>query len=310
MAHIREIKKRIKVARNIQQITRAMAMVAAVRLRRAQERVMAVRPYIERLGTTLAHLAPAPSEGGHPLFTPRVPAMNVLLVPLSADKGLCGSYNTNIVRRTTATIAALPQAKVTLYPLGKKGYDYFRRTNASMSGHRQDLLRAPNIRQAAAVAQELSQLYLSGQYDEVRVIYNRFVSAAHQVVEVERFLPLTLPPVSNVFPHRPAEPAGLNAGHAGLPMGENTGEMPCPIIEPNVPAAVDALAQEWMRARMYHYFLEAAAGELGARRTAMDAATENASEIIAHQTLAMNRARQTAITMEILDIINGAEAMK
>jgi len=284
MAHIREIKKRIKVATNIQQITRAMAMVASVRLRRAQERVMAVRPYIERLGATLAHLAPASTQDGHPLFTPRQPVMNVLLVPISADKGLCGSYNTNIVRRTTAAIAALPQARMTLYPLGKKGYDYFRRVNAPMAGHRVDLLRAPNIRQAADVVQELSRLYLSGECDEVRVVYNRFVSAAHQVVEVERFLPFTLPPVS--------------------------GPAPCPIIEPNVPAAVDALAQEWIRARMYHYFLEAAAGELGARRTAMDAATENAGEIIAHQTLAMNRARQNAITMEILDIINGAEAMK
>ena len=114
MAHIREIKKRIKVATNIQQITRAMAMVATVRLRRAQERVMAVRPYIERLGATLAHLAPASTQDGHPLFTPRQPVMNVLLVPISADKGLCGSYNTNIVRRTTAAMAALPQAKVTL----------------------------------------------------------------------------------------------------------------------------------------------------------------------------------------------------
>jgi F-type H+-transporting ATPase subunit gamma len=284
MAHIREIKKRIKVAQNIQQITRAMGMVAAVRLRRAQERVIAVRPYIERLGATLARLAPAPEPGGPPLLTPRPLVMNVLIVPVTADKGLCGSYNTNIVRRTTATIAALPEAKATLYPLGKKGYDYFRRLNAPMAGFKVDLLRAPSLRQAADAAGELSHLYLSGQFDEVRVIYNRFVSAAHQVVEVDRFLPITLPPVG--------------------------GTAPCPIIEPNAPAAVDALAQEWIKARMYHYFLEASAGELGARRTAMDAATDNAGEIIATQTLALNRARQTAITMEILDIINGAEAMK
>jgi len=283
MAHIREIKKRIKVATNIQQITRAMAMVAAVRLRRAQDRVMAVRPYIERMGTLLSRMGPPVAEQ-NPLFTPRQRAMNVLIVPITADKGLCGSYNTNIIRRTTATTAAIPQAKALLYPLGRKGYDYFRRINAPMAGYKLDLLRAPSLRQAAAVAEDLSRRFLAGEFDEVRVIYNRFVSAAHQVVEVDRFLPLTPPPVS--------------------------GPALYPIIEPNAPAAVEALAQEWVKARMYHYFLEAAAGELGARRTAMDAATDNAGEIIATQTLAMNRARQTAITMEILDIINGAEAMK
>ena len=284
MAHIREIKKRIKVAQNIQQITRAMAMVAAVRLRRAQERLFAVRPYTERLGAMLSRMTQASPDDEHPLFTPREPVTKVLLVPITADKGLCGSYNTNIVRRTAAAMEDIAQARVTLYPLGRKGYDNFRRANTPMAGFRLDLLRSPILHDAEAVAQELTRLYLSGEYDEVRVIYNRFVSAAHQVVEVERYLPFTLPPVS--------------------------GEAAWPIVEPNPLAAVNALATEWARARMYHYFIEASAGELGARRTAMDAATDNAGEIIANQTLAMNRARQTAITMEILDIINGAEAMK
>jgi F-type H+-transporting ATPase subunit gamma len=284
MAHIREIKKRIKVAQNIQQITRAMAMVAAVRLRRAQERVTAVRPYTERLAALLSRMAPDPSEDPHPLFDPRQPVTKVLLVPITADKGLCGSYNSNIFRRTFATLAHLAQAGGTLYPLGKKGYDHFRRAKIPMGGFRLNLFRAPKFREAASVAQEMVRLFLSGEYDEVRVIYNRFVSAAHQVVEVERFLPISVP----------AAPDKELA----------------PITEPGRRAALEVLASEWLRARMYHYILEAAASELGARRTAMDAATDNAAEIIAHQTLAMNRARQTQITMEILDIVNGAEAMK
>jgi len=284
MAHIREIKKRIKVAQNIQQITRAMAMVAAVRLRRTQEKVFAARPYTERLAALLSNAAPDRTEESHPLFAPRSVVANVLLVPITADKGLCGSFNSNIVRRTAATIGQMPQAKVALYPLGKKGYDYFRRVNAPMAGYRLNLVRAPKLREAASVAQWLAESFLSGQYDEVHIVYNRFVSAAHQVVEVEKFLPISLPRAE-----------GREAG---------------PITEPSRRAALDALAEEWIKSRMYHYVLEASAGELGARRTAMDAATDNASEIIASQTLALNRARQNAITMEILDIINGAEAMK
>ncbi len=284
MANIREIKKRIKVAQKIQQVTRAMAMVASVRLRRAQDKALAVRPYVERMMAMLGRLAPEPSEAGsHPLFAPRDPVMRVLLVPLTADKGLCGSYNTNIIRRAAATIHAMPQAKVTLYPLGRKGYDYFRRIRAPIVKHRLDLTRMPTLRQASEVAKELIEMFLSGEYDEVRVVYSRFVSAAVQRVEVERYLPITLP----------AEAA-----------------VDRPIAEPSDSAALDALAGEWLKTRMCHYFREASAGELGARRTAMDAATDNASEIIAGQTLALNRARQTAITMEILDIINAAEGVK
>jgi F-type H+-transporting ATPase subunit gamma len=284
MAHIREIKKRIKVAQNIQQITRAMAMVAAVRLRRAQEKVVAVRAYTERLAALVSRMAPDPAEGEHPLFAPRRAAMNILLVPITADKGLCGSYNTNIVRRTVAAMGAMPQGRVTLFPVGKKGYDYFRRINAPMAGYRFNLVRSPKYREAVLAAQAMGEAFLSGRYDEVHIIYNRFVSAAHQVAEMERFLPISLP--------------RTEGGDGGV------------IMEPSRRALVDALAEEWMKARAYQYILEAAVGELGARQTAMDAATDNASEIIASQTLALNRARQNAITMEILDIVNGAEAMK
>lgn len=284
MAHIREIKKRIKVAQNIQQITRAMAMVATVRLRKAQERVTSVRPYTERLGALLRSMVPEGAEVIHPLMVRREPVTNVLLVPITADKGLCGSYNTNIVRRTMAMVSAMPQAKTTLFILGKKGYDQLRRTTIPIAGHQLNLLRTPNRREAAAIALKLAGHFLSREYDEIHVIYNRFVSAAVQVVEVERFLPISFQP---------------------SPRGQEL-----PITEPNLRAALDALTYEWLKARMYHYLVEAAASELGARRTAMDAATDNASEIIAQQTLALNRARQTAITMEILDIINGAEALK
>jgi F-type H+-transporting ATPase subunit gamma len=153
-----------------------------------------------------------------------------------------------------------------------------------MAGYRFNLVRSPKYREAVLAAQAMGEAFLSGRYDEVHIIYNRFVSAAHQVAEMERFLPISLP--------------RTEGGDGGV------------IMEPSRRALVDALAEEWMKARAYQYILEAAVGELGARQTAMDAATDNASEIIASQTLALNRARQNAITMEILDIVNGAEAMK
>ncbi|MDR1320054.1 MAG: F0F1 ATP synthase subunit gamma [Gracilibacteraceae bacterium] len=282
MAGVRDIRRRIRSVANMQQITKAMKMVAASKLRRAQEKVVASRPYAERLQAMLARLVASGGDLSHPLLDKR-PVKNIGYVLVSSDKGLCGGFNANLIRVAREELAAEDGAARSLIVVGQKGLEFFRRRSVDIRARFTGMGDSPDFASARRIAAQVTELYQNGALDEVYVIYAAFVSVLNQTPTVVKLLPV--------------EPAAESGA----------GEY---IIEPSPAVMLDLLLPGYIESRLFNALLESKASELGAKMTAMDSATENAKEMIDKLTLAMNRARQAAITTEITEIVGGAAALE
>jgi len=260
-----------------------MKMVAAAKLRRAQERVIAARPYTHKLADVLGRLA-AVEELQHPLLTAR-PVAKVAYVVVTGDRGLCGSYNINIVRRAIEAFQEEREGEPVIVAVGRKGRDFFRRRNYPIAEEHLGLGEEIEYARAKRIADGLMQAFRDGTVDRVVMVSAHFISALQQQVLVKQLLP-----VQAEIEERPA------AGDY--------------IFEPDVKAVVDVLIPNYVINQVYHSLIEAKASEHGARMTSMEAATNNACDMIERLTLLFNRARQDAITKEISEIVGGAEALK
>ncbi|MDR0965408.1 MAG: ATP synthase F1 subunit gamma [Myxococcales bacterium] len=289
MASLKAIRTRIRSIKSTQKITRAMKMVAAARLRRSQEAALAARPYERLMHEVLDSVATRVDLVRYPLFEQRA-IRRVELVAITSDRGLCGGFNGIIekkVRKLMQEAMACGQ-QVTLRIVGRKGTDYFRRREVPIRKSYTGLLSDLKFTAAKEIATELSQLFLSGEIDQVLLVYNEFVSAVSQRAVQRQLLPIVAPP-------------GLAA---------NGGASADYIYEPSASDILDDLLPRYTTNRIWEALIESLASENAARMTAMDAATKNASEMIDKLTLQMNRTRQAGITSELVEIVSGAEALK
>lgn len=292
MATLRDIKRRIASVTNIQQITKAMKMVAAARLRRAQENVISARPYSNKITQVLSDLMEMEADATNPLFIQRE-VKKVALVVVTSDKGMCGGFNMNIIKKVEELIAGdlrdcYLENNLSLYCVGKKCVDYFSKRNYKIESSYSNIFSGLKFEFAVKFVSELKQKYLSGEFDKVIIVYNEFKSVIQQKITEEQFLPV-----------KPFEKKNDSK--------ESFAEF---IYEPDKRTIVDKLVPRHLNAQMWKVLLESYAAELGARMTAMDMATENAKELINSLKITYNKERQSAITTEILEIVSGANALK
>ncbi|MFA5516791.1 MAG: ATP synthase F1 subunit gamma [Desulfuromonadales bacterium] len=288
MANLKDIKKRISSVKNTRQITKAMQMVSAAKLRRAQEAVVAARPYAAKMQEVLSSLALREDAEAHPLLQERGKG-RALVVLLTADRGLCGGFNGNISKATERFIRANEAQRegYDLLIIGRKGRDYLR-TRAGMEIVKvyENITGSINYSTASLLGQELVSWYEEGKYDAVYLVFNAFRSAIAQDITFTQLLP--------IVPKEVAE-------------GTHVTEF---LYEPNRAAVLDQILSKHIEVQIFRALLESVASELGARMSAMDSASKNASEMIGKLTLQYNRARQAAITKELMEIISGAESIK
>lgn len=285
MPSLKQIRRRIAGVRSTGQITRAMKMVAAAKLRRAQENMLRARPYAWKLREVIAHLAAHTGAEAHPLLAVREPR-RVGVVTVTSDRGLCGSFNINICRRTQVVLGEFSGRDVELITMGRKGYDFFKKRGVSIFHHFPGVFHDLNFAQASSIGGEITDQYIRGGFDRIYLVYNEFKNAVQQTVICEQLLP--------VEPH-----AELTAWRAGDY-----------IYEPGVHQVLDHLLPMHVNIQLWRVMLESYAAEQGARMTAMDNATKNAEELVQSLTLQFNKARQAAITKELLEIVGGAEGLK
>ncbi len=281
MANIRDIRRRITSAKNIQQITRAMKFVSAARLRKAQDRVIAARPYARQMVAVLNSLATRVPEQAHPLLAQRGDE-KIELVVITADRGLCGAYNTNIIRQALDFLIKHTDKQVELNILGKRGRDFFRRRSYAVRHEAIGVLARPTFSDAAAIARDLIEEFSKGEKDQVWLVYNEFKSVVQQRVIMEPILPIQR--LEN-----PDDNARLDYLYD---------EPPAEIFANLLPRHVEA--------QIFRALLEACASEQGARMAAMEAATNNAGEMIEGLTLHANKVRQAGITKELIEVVSGA----
>ncbi|MBL1212023.1 MAG: ATP synthase F1 subunit gamma [Ignavibacteriae bacterium] len=293
MATLRDIKARITGVKNTQQITKAMKMVSAARLRRAQENIIKARPYFRKISEVLDNLLSIEKNIDNPLFVEK-PVDKIAVIIVTSDRGLCGAFNTNVIRRTEALLdeeykEQLNNDNVTLYCVGKKCSDYFSKRNYNIAEKHIGIFSNLKFEFAAKLVNDLTMKFLNGEYDKVILVYNQFKSVMQQNLTVEQLLPL----------------------HPNEQKVDEEAEIQTEFIyEPDKPSIIDILVPKHLKAQMWRALLESYAAELGARMTAMDMATENASELIRSLKLTYNKERQAAITNEILEIVSGANALK
>jgi len=283
MPSLIDIRRRIRSVRNTQQITKAMKMVSAAKLRRAQDRVIAARPYASVLGRTLSNLVGAAASderlAANPLLARR-PEERVLLLLLTADRGLAGAFNSNLIKASQSFVEERAGAEIGFVLIGRKGRDFYRKQAARIVGEHVGLAARGEYRDAAAIAQDAIQRFRNREVDAVYLVNNEFKSIISQRLSANRLLPIGLPegkPVDYIFEQPAVE-----------------------ILEKMLPRYVET--------EIYRALLESAAAEHAARMTAMDAATSNAAEIIESLTLYLNRVRQASITKEIIEVVSGAAA--
>jgi F-type H+-transporting ATPase subunit gamma len=303
MPSLKAIRKRISSVKSTQKITRAMKMVAGARLARAQSRILALRPYAVKTQEVLASVvasyetpdgldgAAPEREPEHPLLAVR-PEKNVALVVLTSDRGLCGAFNTNINKAAERAWRERIQEgqTVSIYTVGRKGRDYMRRRGAPVAHEFTGIWENLDLAKATKIGRTVLPPLLSGDVDAIYLVYNEFKSAMTQRVVVERLLPIP----------RRAVAAEATPQETSLEY----------IYEPDKKALLERLLPMYVEISILRALLESMASELGARMTAMDSATKNAKEMIGSLTLVYNRARQAAITKELMEIIGGAEALK
>jgi len=289
MANLKEIKKRISSVKNTQQITKAMKMVSAAKLRKAQQAVLATRPYAEKMDAIIANLVPQAKDFSHPLLKER-PREKALILLLTADRGLCGGFNANISKAVEKFVRANPDnfQEIDIAIIGRKGNDYLkRRSGMRITKVYENITGDMNYHTAAMIAEELSAAYIEEKYDVVYLYYNTFRSVISQVITRIQLLPVVMPKAEEEF-------------YNGVEY----------IFEPGPKEVLGQLLSKNVEVQIFRAMLESRASEQGARMTSMDSATKNATEMIGKLTLMYNRARQAAITTELMEIISGAEAIK
>jgi len=286
MASLKVLRRRIRSVTSTQQITKAMEMVAAAKLRRAQARALATRPYAIKLAGMLENLAAVAREREVPLFAAREVKTTALVV-ITSDRGLCGSYNTNLFRATDERLREAVTGSLALIVVGRKGRDYFKRRGSPVLATFTDLGADASVGAARRVTGDLLRRFESSEVDKVEILYTRFFSALRRQVTCETFLPI-----------------------GATPSAEDPSAAGDVILEPGLEAIFEALLPRFADARMLAALADSRASEEGARMTAMGAATKNAGELLDALVLQRNRLRQLMITREILDIVGGAEALR
>ena len=285
MPSLIDIRRRVRSIRNTQQITKAMKMISAARLRKAQERALAARPYGRMLREMLANVAAAasqnPDAGGHPLLAMR-PENKILVVVVTADRGLAGGFNANLLKLAQRFATEYRDCDLSFELIGRKGRDYFRKRDARISGEHLDMMRSLNVAYADKIADAIIERFSSGEIDAVYMFVNEFKSVMAPTLSETRLLPIEVPKsqeqVDYIYEQKPEELLGT-------------------------------LLPRYIKLQVYSALLESVAAEHAARMTAMDAASSNASDVIDKLTLYMNRVRQASITREIIEIVSGAAAL-
>jgi F-type H+-transporting ATPase subunit gamma len=286
MPSLKQIKRRISSVKSTQQITRAMKMVAAARLRRAQENILKARPYSNKLKQVIRELAEHADPTLHPLLAVR-PAQEIGMVVVTSDRGLAGSFNTNIIKRAVREIenAQRTNPRIQLVTIGRKGTDFFRKRGYDIIQSHTQLFQNLHFGVASSIGESLIDLYVREKLDRIYLIYNEFKSALQQFVVVEQLLP--------IIPEEAPMRQGIDF-----------------LYEPDAQAVLSGVLPLYVNMQMWRVFLESNAAEHGARMTAMENATNNASDLIESLTLTYNKARQAAITKELLEVVSGAEGLK
>jgi F-type H+-transporting ATPase subunit gamma len=343
MATLLELRRRVRSVKNIRQITRAMKMVAAAKLRRAQEDMLKARPYADKIWDVLNELSQRTQTGGdRPLMTPH-DGNRVMAVVITSDRGLCGSFNSNVIRYAERALAAWSAKKrdVNLVTVGKVGHRYFRFHGRGIERHAEDLLADLSFARAAELAQYLVDRYVERKTDAVYLIYNEFKSVLRQHLVVEPLLPVrgidfaavedgvsardaaraVAEAAAGIVDPTEADDGGMgDIGGIATEWGETQRDViamaatePVELVdylyEPSADAIFDSLLPRHVETQVYHALLESHAAEHAARMTAMENATTNAEEMIENLTLTMNKIRQEEITTEILEVVGGAEAL-
>jgi F-type H+-transporting ATPase subunit gamma len=291
MASLKEVRNRITSVNSTMQITKAMKMVAAAKLRRAQEAITQMRPYANKLNQLIATVSSNTEAGNQSPYTTIRCVNKVLLIPVTSDRGLCGAFNSNIIKATNAVISdnyssQLAAGNVTVMPLGKKAFDAFKKAKMPMNANHWSIYANLNFSAAKEAAEEAMAGFEAGIYDEVVLVFNEFKNVATQVIRTEQMLPL----VGNVD-----ESSANNTDY---------------IFEPSEDEIILELMPKAIKIHLYKAVLESNASEHGARMTSMDKATENGGDLLKDLKVVYNRTRQAAITKEILEIVGGAEALK
>jgi len=291
MASLKEVKNRIVSVTSTQQITKAMKMVAAAKLRKSQERIVQMRPFAEKLNGLLQNLSAAGNDG-EAWYNVAREEKKVLIVAVSSDRGLCGGFNSSIFKATLRLIeekysAQQKQKNITVLPIGKKAQEFFAKRNSIMVNDFALLFQDLSFEKVSEAAQYLMDAFRKGEYDKIEIVYNEFKNVATQVLRTEQFLPV-LPPTAKE---------------------SKTDEVDY-IYQPGQEEILSGLIPKSLKVQLFKAVLDSNAAENGARMTAMDKATENAGELLKELRLSYNRTRQAAITKEILEIVGGAEALK
>jgi F-type H+-transporting ATPase subunit gamma len=283
---LKSIKKRIGSTKSTRQITKAMKMVSAAKLRRAQENVVAARPYARKLGEVLGRLARSQDVDGHPLLETR-PAQKALLILVTSDRGLCGGFNANISKAAERFVREKKGefAEISLLTVGRKGYEFLKNRQQIHKNYT-GVFANLSYQTAALLGQEVIEGYLQEEYDHVFLLFNAFRSVMSQDITLEQLLPIAPPD------------------------GSDLEYVPEYIYEPSKGELLAELLPKYIEVTLFRALLESVASEHGARMTAMDSASKNASEMIGKLTLQYNRARQAAITKELMEIISGSESIK
>ncbi|SFA91489.1 ATP synthase F1 subunit gamma [Algoriphagus aquimarinus] len=288
MANLKEVKERITSVVSTQQITKAMKMVSAAKLRRAQDKITQMRPYSQKLTQILNNVSAASEGAADIVFAEKREVRNVLIIPVTSDKGLCGAFNSNIIKAVNGAIARqFVGMNITILPIGKKAFESFKKNDFNMVSDYSQLFQDLTFGNARSAAEFAMNAFIAGEYDQVVLVFNEFKNVATQEVKVEQFLPMAK---------------------------DDTAEEKVPdtdyILEPSRKYIIEELVPTSLKIQFYKAVLESNASEHAARMIAMDKATENAGELLKELRFMYNRTRQAAITNEILEIVSGANALE
>jgi len=285
MASLKEVKLRITSVTSTQQITKAMKMVAAAKLRKSQDKITQIRPFAQRMNGLIRNLSGVSGDMDS-WFSKVRPVQRVLLVVVSSDRGLCGGFNSSVLKATNRRIQEhYANANVTILPLGKKAQEFYAKRSYPVIGDFSTVFQNLNFKSSSAVSAHLMQVFAKAEFDKIEIIYNQFKNVATQILTVEQFLPV-------------------------LPQQAEVQTETDYIYQPDQLEIVSGLIPKSLHVQLFKALLDSNASENGARMTAMDKATENAGELLKDLRLTYNRTRQAAITKEILEIVAGAEALK
>jgi F-type H+-transporting ATPase subunit gamma len=294
MANLKEVRNRIASVSSTQQITKAMKMVSAAKLKRATNAIIALRPYANKLKELLANLSASLEEGSSPFFQEREPK-KVLVVVVNSNRGLAGAFNMNAIKTANNLIAEkysnqLHAGNVSIVAIGKKAQEYYQRRKYNVIGNNNDVYLELNFQNVSKITESIMEGFLKGQYDRVELVYNQFRNAAVQILVAEQLLPVPKP-------EKPAENKDKTTTQVDY------------ILEPSQEEIVAELIPKNIKIQLYKAVLDSHASEHGARMTAMDKATDNAGELLKALKLSYNQARQAAITTELTEIVSGAAAL-